>query len=254
MRGSKHGKIVAFGSVIGLCEIDLSDGDGGKGDSEETVGGGGMKGDIEASERLADIVEAVLEGNLALGFDAAGHGVLGILDGQQPGRHGTRAGAVACSRDLELKSFMGSVVVVEVPIAIEAALSLEKVEPIMAGEQVVLKGTVKALVLALGLGVKGSPVDDLDAQAHQPDREASVVEAGARPGRAVVTEDLPWETIEAKYALEVPLDGICLLVGASSQADRVTAAVIQNGERMTAAPALQSEVALEVHLPKLVRF
>ena len=147
---------------------------------------------------------------------------------------------------------MGSFVVVEVAVGAEAVLGLGEVGPVVTGEQVRLEGAVEAFVLALSLRVERSAVDDMHAQAQQPDGECGVLGSAAGPGRSVVAEDLFGQAVTGENVFEARMHGGSLFVRAGFEAERITGVVVEHGERMTASAALEGEVTLKVHLPELI--
>ena len=116
---------------------------------------------------------------------------------------------------------MWAVVVVVVAVGVEAGLGFGVVWPVIAGEQFVFEGAVEAFVFALGLWVGWTAVEDLDAQAHEPDAQGGVLGVGASPGRAVVAEDLFGDAVDLEGGLEGGLDLGGVFVGEGLQGDEV---------------------------------
>ena len=90
-------------------------------------------------------------------------------------------------------------------------------------------------------------------RAHEPDGEHGERGAsGGAPGRAVVHQHAEGEAVEAEEGGEDLPDGLGALVGARCEADEEAGAVVEDGEGV-AADVAGGEVALEVHLPQVVR-
>ncbi len=76
--------------------------------------------------------------------------------------------------------------------------------------------------------------------------------AGVAPRRAVVHQHRLGQPVAPEDGAQPVLHGGGALVGAGGEAERVARMVVEHGQRMTA-PGRGREVALEVHLPQLVR-
>ena len=65
------------------------------------------------------------------------------------------------------------------------------------------KGTVEAFAFALSLRVIGTSMDDVNAQAQEPDAEGGQGYGRIRvaPGRSVVAEDAVWQAVTVEDAL-----------------------------------------------------
>ena len=74
--------MVAFWAVVRLSAIDESESEGRQTDPIDPVCGRGSQCEWQTSERLADVVEAVAEGDLPFGFDGADEFVRAIFHGR----------------------------------------------------------------------------------------------------------------------------------------------------------------------------
>ena len=112
---------------------------------------------------------------------------------------------------------------------------------------------MKALLFALRLGMARPAMQHAHAKPHQPDAEGGQrIAAGIAPRPTVVHQHGERQAVAAKGVLERPAHRLALLVAAGGENDIVTRAIVERGQRM-AAPAVNGEAPLEVHLPKLVR-
>ncbi len=94
---------------------------------------------------------------------------------------------------------------------------------------------------------------DADAEPHQPCGEHGVrLVAGVAPRRAVVHQHRLGQPVAPEDGAQPVLHGGGALVGAGGEAERVARMVVEHGQWM-AAPGRGREMALEVHLPQLVR-
>jgi len=113
---------------------------------------------------------------------------------------------------------------------------------------------MEPFVLALSLGMIGPPMTDRHVQVQQPHRQRRVLLLVARrpPRRAIVGQDTPGKAVLAKHPLQTRTHGNALLVATGPHLQGVTGVIVQNRQRMTPSRC-HGEVALEVHLPKVVR-
>src|SRR5678810_1180786 len=113
---------------------------------------------------------------------------------------------------------------------------------------------VKALVLALSLGVVGPAVAHRDAAADQPGSKPGEGLAGVAraPGRAVVAEQTVGQAVAFEGVRELSLHGVSPLVRANTEAEVEAGVVVQDGQRLEGA-GLRLDRPLEVHLPQPVR-
>jgi hypothetical protein len=94
---------------------------------------------------------------------------------------------------------------------------------------------------------------DLDAMLDQPDPERSErVARSVAPGRTVVGDQPLGQPVAAEGGDELLADRFGLLVGAGRKHQREARMIVEHGQRMKPAN-VQGHVALEVHLPQLVR-
>ena len=113
---------------------------------------------------------------------------------------------------------------------------------------------MKAFVFALRLRMIRPAVTDRDTQPQQPNRQRRVlVRQIVTPRRAVVHQHPLGQAIAAKSGRQLLLHRGGPLVAARLQAERITRMVVEHGQRMTALLIAQMKVALEIHLPELVR-
>src|SRR5690625_5216102 len=116
-----------------------------------------------------------------------------------------------------------------------------------------MKRAMKALGLALSLRVIGTRVTDPDAQADQPDRKARVAAELIAPGLAVVHRHPVRQAVLAKDLYEHLLDEDTSLPSQGAQCDVKARVVIDDIERIAAPTQTQPHMALEVHLPEIIR-
>src|SRR5271165_5255541 len=109
---------------------------------------------------------------------------------------------------------------------------------------------METLVLALGLGMVGTAVADLDSKTHQPYREDGVrPSTGVAPRRTVVHQHRKRQSVATKQRGQAAADRQVLLIVARLDAQRITGVIVEYGERMTAA-LRHREMTFEVHLPQ----
>jgi len=87
----------------------------------------------------------------------------------------------------------------------------------MAGEEFAFQGTIQAFILALGLGMIGTPMTDLDAQADQPGgqdrfRALRIIS----PRRAIIHQHPFWQPIKAKNKAQFFPYRLCFSFGCVS--------------------------------------
>src|SRR5437016_3747638 len=122
------------------------------------------------------------------------------------------------------------------------------------GQHLDFQTAMKAFVFALRLRMIRPAVTDRDTQLQQPNRQRRVlVRQIVTPRRAVVHQHPLGQAIAAKSGRQLLLHRGGPLVAARLQAERITRMVVEHGQRMTALLIAQMKVALEIHLPELVR-
>ena len=112
---------------------------------------------------------------------------------------------------------------------------------------------IKALILALGLGMIGPAMDKLDPEVEQPYPEAgvSLCVMESAPGWPIIGQDAQGQTITPEHMLEPGLDGFSTFIRARSDLQRIARMIIEQCQRMAAVWA-EGEMTFEVHLPQLV--
>lgn len=243
---------MALGFVGGQGQVDEPEGDGAEAHREKRVAFVGAKRDAVGYQCAADEVKAVSESDFAFAFDGAGDFGGLVFDGRVFASEASWTDAIAGCGHIHPEGLMGSVMVVIETEGIEALLREGEGWPVVAAEQLVVEGAVEALVLALGLGVQGASVDDLDTLAQEPEPEGTHLGVRRAPGRAVVAEDLAWQAVKLEGAQQVLAHAEACFVGTGSQADQEARVVVKDGERMAAPARGEGEVPLEVHLPEHV--
>src|SRR5262249_13099179 len=122
-----------------------------------------------------------------------------------------------------------------------------------AREDFKFEGLMEALFLALGLRVVRATMADGDTQTDEPGCEAGVrVGLLATPGSTVIHEHAFRQTVALEGAAEIQADSFSPLVGTGCETEVEAGMVIKHREGV-AARFGRSEMALEVHLPEVVR-
>ncbi len=144
-------------------------------------------------------------------------------------------------------------VVVNLAPAIEGCLGGGEVSEAVPVQHLGLQAAMEALLLALGLRVVGSPVCERHVEIEQPHGQPGMLLAAARsPGRAVVRQHAPRQSVAPEHAFQPLTYRLGALVAARAQFQRITRMVVEDGQRMAASLA-KREMALEIHLPQIVR-
>jgi hypothetical protein len=204
-------------------------------------------------EGLADPDDASHQGDVAFVLDAADEIVRSVGKGFGGVAKGSRRGRVVVDRHAAGQRVVRPLEVVDVAPGVEGGLRLgqvgERPAQRFGGER-----PVEALVLAERLGVARPRMAERDAGFDQPDAELGEAGAmaGVAPGRTVVDRHAPGQAIAAESLDQQGFDGRAGLVGAGLQRHRETRMIVQHRQRMQ--PAVeQRHMALEVHLPQIVR-
>ena len=168
-------------------------------------------------------------------------------------RGGFRGGAVGLARCSAVQSAVGAPLVVVLAELVELALELERLSGWWSGSEPALQGLVKALGLALGLGVAGGPVLLPDTEQRQ-DVFERVATAGEPAGvdAAVIGQRARRRPVLLDQAEEHGHDVIAghgLMDGAGEQ---VAGVVIEPVQDLHVGPVREAPVD-EVRLPHLVR-
>ncbi len=114
-------------SLVGVVEIDLSDLVVTKGHIELPVCGGWSQRHRIAAQGLADAKDASTEVQRAVVLRLAHDIAWGVLDVGDLLREGARARLVARDGDLQTEGFMGAFQIVDVPKAVELALTVQEI-------------------------------------------------------------------------------------------------------------------------------
>ena len=150
---------------------------------------------------------------------------------------------------------MGALAVVDIAPVVELALGSCAVAEVLSRDRLDIQRTVKALQLAVGLGVIRRAEAHAHPQADEPDRHvAQAVSARARaaPWRAVVGVDLGRKAIAAEHLDQVRLDVCGVSPGLGLQQQVEARMVVQQRQRVAGA-GQGGKAALEVDLPEAVR-
>ncbi len=175
-----------------------------------------------------------------------------VFDRRQALRERPLARPITLARSCHADRLMRPVMVVEVPPGVEGALALVEIGQTVERD-LGLHRAMQPFVLALRLRMIGAAMRHPNSQPQQPHRERGKPPAAAiAPRRAVVHQHGIGQPVAAEHGHQMLARGSILLVTAGLRAQRVARVVIDHGQRM-AAPARQRKVALEVHLPELVR-
>lgn len=215
---------------------------------------GGEKSDVKAPERAPDVVEGVFVTQRATHAHPPGDRSLLIVHGRQCGWHGSSAGPVVLGRHFIVEGFVRASMVVDRTPVVEGALTLIVAFPCGAGEDFGFEGTVEALQFSLCLRVIRPPVEDVDPQPPEPDSKLGdrTAVTGIAPGRTIVAEDAFREAVGAEEGFELRSDGDRVLMGTAENAQGEAGVIVKAGEGMAGA-LVGGEVALEIHLPEIVR-
>jgi len=250
--GFEQREVVMLGLGGRRFEIDAAEALVTEEDLVEAVGGGRAHGHGLSGEAMAEIVGAVAPGDFAFAFDEADDVVGTVLDRREDLGPGARAGRVAGGGRGHVEGVVWTLLVVDRPPLIEDLLAVGQITQIVAAQDLGLERAMKALFLALGLGMIGSAVEDADAQPDQPDGQRGPLAAATAPGRGVVAEQVLGQAVALKETLQVGAHGGGVFPTTGAQPEQVTGMIIEDGQRMAAAAATQGHMAFEVHLPKLI--
>jgi len=147
---------------------------------------------------------------------------------------------------------MGPYEVIEIAPGIEVVLCRGVVEEALIGEHFGLEGAVETLILTLSLGMIGPRVTDADPKANQPHRQWGIrIQAIVTPGRAIIHRHACGQPVATKGSRQRRLHSVGLFVGTGAEAERLTRMVIEHRQGMTTT-VLKRDVALKIHLPKIV--
>ena len=136
---------------------------------------------------------------------------------------------------------------------VESLLALGEIAEAVPVHHFGLKTPVEALVLALGLRVSRTAMQNPDAEPHQPDAELGIgITAGVTPGRTIVHQHGERQAVAAEGPFQFAPHRLPLLIAASRKHEVVARVIVERGQRM-ATPLMHGKVTLEVHLPKLIR-
>ncbi len=112
-----------------------------------------------------------------------------VLNWRQGFRKGTGTGLIAADRDSHVQSLMGALPVVHLPPPIKGPLTHRQRRKVLVTQHLCLEGTMKPLILSLGLRMIGMTMTDANPQADQPqDQGRQGLLALAPPGWAIIHE------------------------------------------------------------------
>src|SRR5580658_1101903 len=221
--------------------------------TEHGVGSGRAQRDGLAAEGFADAPEPVFETDEAGAIDLA-DGIAGtVFDRRELLRKAARTEMVARAGGLEPQRLVRPLVIVDRPPCVEGALAGSEIAKAVPVQDLGLQRAMEALVLALRLRMVRPAMRDADPQPHQPRREhGEGLSPGIAPRRAVVHQHRERQAVAAEQPDQARANGGVLLIAAGFQPHRIARVIVKHGERMTASPD-HREMALEIHLPQLVR-
>src|SRR6266566_539644 len=219
-----------------------------------SVGSRGPQGHRVAAERFADAKLTMLERDLSINLYFAHLVRSAVLQRRQLLGKTARARLIASRRHFHCQSFMRSHVIVAVAPLVKPRLHSGEISKDSMGQYLDFQTAMKAFVFTLSLRMIRTTVTDRDTQPQQPNRQWRVLmRQVVTPGRAVVHQHPLGQAITAKSGRQLLLHGAGLLVAARLQAERITRMIVEHGQRMTALMIAQTKVALEIHLPELIR-
>src|SRR5436305_265750 len=197
---------------------------------------------------------AVAKRDFAVGLHLANLIDDSILERRQLLRERSVADLITTRRHGHAQSFMRSLVIITMTPLIKTALHAFKVAKAAVCQQLDFQSPMKALVLALGLGMVRPTVADGNSQPQQPNRQwRMLVVTITSPGRTVVHQHPFRQTITAKSGGQSFFYRGGLLIAAGLQAQRIARTIVEHSQRMTAFSVAQGKVAFEIHLPQLIR-
>src|ERR1700674_289130 len=220
--------------------------------AEDTVFGRGTQRDQLAAERSAEANAVGFEADVTFLVGLADQIVGPVFDRRQGLRKRAAALPIPLARRGHRDRLMRPLVIVDLPPAVERALTRGQIREGGAVQDLGLERAMKAFVLALGLRMVGPAVRHAHAQAHKPYRKRRERAAtGITPGSAIVHEHRIGQPVTSKHRDQAFARRPILLRAAGLHAQSVTGMVVDHGQRM-AAPAPGGKIALEIHLPELV--
>src|ERR1700722_4726890 len=221
-------------------------------DMEVAVGLGRTQCHGLSAERLANTPRPIFETDEAVAVDLAQDVARPIDDLAQRLWKRACARPIATGRRIQVERFVRTLEVVDRPPSVEGRLAGAKVGKALSIQNFLLQRTVKAFVLALGLGMKGAGMANPDPQPHQPHRQQRMAPSvGIAPGRTVVRQHRERQSVAAKNRRQTLAHRLLLLVRASLKLQRKPGVIVDRRQRMTATTR-QSKVTFEVHLPQFV--
>src|SRR6266849_6032522 len=235
--------------------IHVDGGDrGGHEDNIAAVGlCGGPQSDWETTEGLRDTERPRLEAEPSSVAHPTDDLMRRVDDLWQSSAVADSADAIALGRRDVVESFVRPLVIVDVAEAIEGRLTVCEIAKALALEELDIERSMKTLILAERLRMKGPTVHHTNAESCQPYAKRRPLMFGRiAPGRAVVDENCLRQAVAFKYRHQAVLHCLTALIAAGGKRQIKTRMVVQHRERMAAA-SLQRKVSLEVHLPKIIR-
>src|SRR6478752_784711 len=216
---------------------------------------GRSQGDQLPDQPTADkaLAAADLDRSLGADFEDAIAGC--IFDGRQGFGKGAGADPVAAGRGRHSECVMRTHGVVAGAPAINRLLCARQIGKDLMERQFGPDRGMQPFDLALGLGMIGTAMDDLNPEANQPGLQGrdSPGATGA-PGRAVVGQQRQGQSVLLEGLLQMGLDRPSAFIGARPGAQRVAGMVIEQGQQMhPVSGGAQRQMPHEIHLPQLVR-
>src|SRR6185503_4202700 len=156
-------------------------------------------GHVMTTKRFAHLKFAIAKTDFTIRLYFADVIDRSVLQGSQLLRKRSGAGLVAARRHAHAQRFMRPLVIVAMAPMIKAPLDAWKVAKGALRQQLKFKRAMKALILALGLGMIRSRVSDRDPQPQQPNRQWRVlVLAIISPRRTIVHQHPLGQPITSK--------------------------------------------------------
>ena len=202
-----------------------------------------------ASKGLADEEVVAVELDAAVSLDPPYFEFRVVIDGRQDAGEDPGAGSIARAWYLEAQSLVRALKVVHRAVAVEGSLNLRVITPDRPlADDLQLEGAVKALVLALGLGMQWPAVRHADTEADQPGSEAGMRALAAGAPRGTIVRQHPFrQAVALEGGREMAADGGALLIRTGGKTDTEAGVVVQDCERV-AASLSQGKVTLEAQL------
>ena len=200
----------------------------------ESIVGRRAERDGVAPERFADAKEPSTIRDFALGLDLA-HDIGGaLLNGRQAFGEPAGTRLIARRGDGHRQGFMGAGQVIEGAPAVKVLLAVRQIEKEALVAPFRFEGTMKAVVFAQRLGMRGPGMAERNAEADAPDGQGREGVAGPiAPGGAVIHQQAGGQAIAPEGGDQVRRDCGRLFIGTGLQTQGKPGTVIQDGQGVT---------------------